>query len=456
LSETNAPSRGAVGLGAKPAIPFTKVIHPANYLMILPVRHFRLDDHRVAIEGAFAEHLRLMRSKIGETASQLVVGSPLMASAAYERSKRSLSVIDEEREKITFHNLFDDDDLRSWRDRIRLFWPAMRSVYRLVRQSFWVHSGLSWDMRLPIEFAAIIFGLIFRRRTVFVVDIDYRNSALMSYRNGDWSLKNYLACKYLYDVGRSAQVRLATRFCSLVLLKGEKMVKDFGKGRPTVKNILDASHSERYIIDHGSLAEKLRAIRRVDCPLKLTYFGRLTAYKGVDLCIRAVANARRAKGNVTLDIIGEGEEIETLRRLTDTLKVGEYVAFHGARVFDQEFFRFLYRFHLLLAAPLREDTPRNVLDAMAAGIPYLAFDTYYYRQLLESGAGAIVAWPDVDAMTRSLIDLERNRDKIVKMVENAIAFARLNTQEEWLKRRLTWTMGSNPILGALSPSETLS
>jgi glycosyltransferase involved in cell wall biosynthesis len=234
------------------------------------------------------------------------------------------------------------------------------------------------------------------------------------------------------------------------------MVKDFGKGRPTVKNILDASHSERYIIDHGSLAEKLRAIRRVDCPLKLTYFGRLTAYKGVDLCIRAVANARRAKGNVTLDIIGEGEEIETLRRLTDTLKVGEYVAFHGARVFDQEFFRFLYQFHLLLAAPLREDTPRNVLDAMAAGIPYLAFDTYYYRQLLESGAGAIVAWPDVDAMTRSLIDLERNRDKIVKMVENAVAFARLNTQEEWLKRRLTWTMGSNPILGALSPSETLS
>jgi glycosyltransferase involved in cell wall biosynthesis len=234
------------------------------------------------------------------------------------------------------------------------------------------------------------------------------------------------------------------------------MVTDFGKGRPKVKNILDASHSERHIIDHGSLTEKLRAIRRADYPLKLTYFGRLTAYKGVDLCIRAVANARRAKSDVTLDIIGEGEEIETLRRLTDTLRAGDYVTFHRARVFDQEFFRFLYRFHLLLAAPLREDTPRSVLDAMAAGIPYLAFDTYYYRQLLESGAGAIVAWPDVDAMTRSLIDLERNRDKIVKMVENAVAFARLNTQEEWLKRRLIWTMGSNPILGALSPSETLS
>jgi glycosyltransferase involved in cell wall biosynthesis len=431
------------------------VIHPTNYLMILPVRHFRLDNHSVAIEGAFAEHLRLMRSKIGDTASRLVVASPLMASAVYERSRRSLSVIDEEKETITFHNLFADDDLRSWRDRIRLFWPAMRRVYHLVQRSFWVHSGLSWDLRLPIEFAAIVLGLIFRRRTVFVVDIDYRNSALMSYRSGEWSLKNYLACKYLHDVARSAQLRLATRFCSLVLLKGEKMVTDFGKGRPNVKNILDASHSERYIIDQDSLSEKRRAIRRADYPLKLTYFGRLTAYKGVDLCIRAVSKARRAKSNVTLDIIGEGEELDKLRGLTDTLKAGEYVAFHGARVFDQEFFRFLYQFHLLLAAPLREDTPRNVLDAMAAGIPYLAFDTYYYRQLLESGAGAIVAWPDVDAMTRALMDLEGNRDVIVTMVENAVAFARLNTQEVWLDRRLAWTMGANFTLGALTASETV-
>jgi glycosyltransferase involved in cell wall biosynthesis len=169
-----------------------------------------------------------------------------------------------------------------------------------------------------------------------------------------------------------------------------------------------------------------------------------------------VANARRANSNVTLDIIGEGEELETLLRLTDILKAGEYVAFHKARMFDQDFFRFLYQFHLLLAAPLREDTPRSVLDAMAAGIPYLAFDTYYYRQLLESGAGAIVAWPDVDAMTRSLIALERNRDNIVKMVENAVAFARVNTQEVWLERRLTWTMGAKLTLGALTPSETVS
>ena len=71
--------------------------------------------------------------------------------------------------------------------------------------------------------------------------------------------------------------------------------------------------------------------------------------------------------------------------------------------FGQEFFRHLYRYQLLLAAPLREDTPRSALDAMAAGIPYLAYDTYYYNQLLESGAGVVVPWRDEQAMADELI-----------------------------------------------------
>jgi len=110
--------------------------------------------------------------------------------------------------------------------------------------------------------------------------------------------------------------------------------------------------------------------------------------------------------------------------------------------FDQSFFEKLYTFHLLLAAPLREDTPRSALDGMAAGIPYLAFDTYYYRELLESGAGRVVPWPDIEAMGRELVRLDQNREEVAQMIQNAVAFARLNTQEIWLERRLAWTMAS--------------
>ncbi|GGG93420.1 glycosyltransferase [Silvibacterium dinghuense] len=414
----------------------------ANYTMVLPVRHFRIDEGTVAVESAFAEHLRMMRTRIGAGARQLVVASPGMSRAAYEAGKQGFAVIDERAEQVAFCMLFADEAALSTAGKLRLLRPVMKTLSGLVKQSICIHSGLSWDVWLPFEFVSIVLGVMAKRRTVFVVDIDYRNSAWMSYRTGDWSLRSYLLCKYVYDVARSLQVWIAARYCSLVLLKGKKMVADFGAGRPNVKAILDASHSERNIIDRESVERKLEELRDPARPLKLIYFGRLIAYKGIDRCLRAVAAARNAGANITLDIIGGGPQADELQALARELHAEGFVAFHGAMQFGQEFFRVLYPFHLLLAAPLREDTPRSALDAMAAGIPYLAFDTYYYRELLESGGGRVVPWPDTDAMARMLIHLASNREEVAQMVEAAIVFAQANTQEIWLERRMEWTLSS--------------
>jgi glycosyltransferase involved in cell wall biosynthesis len=409
--------------------------------MVLPVQHFRFGPGQVAVESAFAEHLRMMRDRIGDAADRLVVAAPAMGEGVYASRKQVMSVIDEEKEAINFCTLFSEDaDARSFGARIRRFLATMRRIYWLTQQSFCVHSGLSWDVWLPFEFASILFGAILRRRTVFVVDIDYRNSAQMSYRVGDWSWKSYALCKYIYDTARSLQLGIAVRYCSVVLLKGRKMVSDFGSGRPNVKYILDASHSEANIIDASALESKVNRLKDKSMPLRLTYFGRLTAYKGIDRCIQAVAMARRKGSNVELDIIGSGEQLDALHGITTEYDADSYVRFLGGRTFNQQFFCFLYQYHLLLAAPLREDTPRSALDAMAAGVPYLAFDTYYYRELLESGAGQVVPWLDVAAMAEAIVQLERNREQVISMVRNSVTYASSNTQEIWLERRLAWTL----------------
>lgn len=224
------------------------------------------------------------------------------------------------------------------------------------------------------------------------------------------------------------------------MLKGREMVADFGRGRPNVKYILDASHSADNVIDADILDKKIKNIRDRSQPVRLTYFGRLTAYKGIDRCLRAVAIAKNLGANVQLDIIGGGEQLDELCRLTTECHADSFVRFHGSLLFNQDFFRLLYQYHLLLAAPLREDTPRSVLDAMAAGIPYLAFDTYYYRELLESGAGRTVPWPDVNAMAQAIVDLEQDREELVSMVEHSVEYALANTQEIWLQRRFAWIL----------------
>ena len=411
-----------------------------DYLMVLPVRHFRLGDHLVAVEGAFAEHLRMMRNRFGPNLRSLVVASPAMSEHAYNAQSPTMSIVDEGKEGISFCTLFRDGGIVSYSDKARTFVSVTQRVYSSAANSICVHSGLSWDVRLPFEFASIIFGILLRKRTIFVVDIDYRHSARTSYETGDLSRKSYLICRYLYDKMRSLQIGIAVRFCSLVLLKGRKMVDDFGSGRPNVHHFLDASHSEANIIDAYALKQKTSLLRDKTLPLRMVYFGRLTAYKGIDRCIQAAAMAKRSGANVQLDVLGSGKELDALRRVSADCGANSFVNFLDGRPFNQEFFDLLSQYHLLLAAPLREDTPRSALDAMAAGVAYLAFDTYYYRELLESGAGRTVAWLDVDAMAAAIVELDQNRQLLIQMVEGSVGYARANTQEIWLERRLAWTL----------------
>ena len=411
---------------------------PTLYTKVLPVRHFRVGDHRVAVESAFAEHLRRVRAKTAPYSDILMVASPGMSRLDYEAGKPAWGILDEECEKIHFVSLYSWDAVSTPLNKLKALAQLIPSLWNLVKSSVCVHSGLSWSFWLPIEFISILFALMLGRSSVSVVDIDYRKSAWMSYRTGVWSLKSYLVCKCCYDAARSMQIWIAVRFCSLVLLKSRKMTADFGKNRPNVKDFLDASHSIENVIDQASLEAKLGTLQNRALPLKLVYFGRLVPYKGIDYCLRAVAKAHRAGANVTFDIIGGGEQEAALHKLASELDANGFVAFHGIRPFNQEFFRLLYSFHLLLAAPLREDTPRSALDAMAAGLPFLAFDTYYYREFSEAGTGVVVPWLDEDALADTIGSLSEDREQVANMAVKAVDFAARNTQDIWLDRRLNW------------------
>lgn len=412
-----------------------------TYLMVLPVHYYRLDSRTVALESAFAKHLKLLREKISPVFTHLVVGLVEMSDEDYFSRKQGLSIVDESEVGIRFKSLYRVRDLSSKTQQFFQIFQVANRLRKLIFQCDLLHTGLTANIWFPMEFVATLLGRIFKKPIVYVVDIDFRNTAQMSYEIGNWSLKSYLLCKYIYDSFRVLQIYCAFRICSLVLLKGEKLCRDFGGGSPNVKNFLDAAHSNHHIISKGRLAQKLLDLKEHNQPLKIVYFGRLTPYKGVDRCLRAVAIAHHQLGcDVVFHIIGSGEQVEELKHLAQSLRISERVTFHGALPFDQSFFEKLYSYHLLLAAPLNEDTPRSALDAMAAGIPILAFDTYYYKDLSLTGAVDTVAWPSVEKMSQKIEYYSKSRNLLADMMVRAVEFAKQNTQEAWLERRFEWTL----------------
>lgn len=412
-----------------------------TYLMPFTIPYYRVDKNIIACESALLEHFKLLKKRISPTFESLLIAMPEMTSEDYEKQKSHLQKIDENQEKIYFITLS-----QKFKGKL-IFWltqypSILVNLYRLVKNSDYVHAGLSYDMNQPIGITAIILGILLKKDTCFVCDIDFRDSAWMNYQTKTWSRKSYLLCKYIYDPLRIFQIKLAVKFCSLVLLKSGEMARDFKEEKDNVKNFLDSAFSKKYIIDSDLLKEKINNLKIDTQTLEIVYFGRLVPYKGLNLCIEAVSQVlKQTNQKIRFHVIGFGEQKENLIDLTKNLGIEKQVIFHDPLPYGQNLFNELYKYHLLLATPLSQDTPRSALDAMAAGIPVLAFDTNYYKDLAQmTNAVQVVPWLSVEKLAEQIIFFSQNRNILVEMIENAVNSAYENTQEKWLDKRWQWTL----------------
>lgn len=105
--------------------------------------------------------------------------------------------------------------------------------------------------------------------------------------------------------------------------------------------------------------------------LRLVYMGRITAWKALDITLRAVALARAAGHDVTLEILGDGEERPALEAISEQLGLLDHVRFHGFCP-QPVCASMLARADALVQNSLRETGGAAVLEAMAMALPVVA------------------------------------------------------------------------------------
>ncbi len=97
--------------------------------------------------------------------------------------------------------------------------------------------------------------------------------------------------------------------------------------------------------------------------------GRLVPVKGQEYLIRACANLNRPDWKFV--ILGEGESRKKLEQLAKDLKVEDYVLFLGA---VREVNDWLLKSRIFVSTSLSEAWGNAICEAMAAGLPVIAFD----------------------------------------------------------------------------------
>lgn len=109
--------------------------------------------------------------------------------------------------------------------------------------------------------------------------------------------------------------------------------------------------------------------------LKLVTVGRLVQGKGIDLCLVAMSKIRDL--DVTLQIIGDGDERANLEQLVLKLKLENNVEFLGLKT-SQEIAKHLSESHVLLQPSRQakngwvEGFGVSITEAMASGLPVIA------------------------------------------------------------------------------------
>ena len=184
--------------------------------------------------------------------------------------------------------------------------------------------------------------------------------------------------------------------------------------------------AERVVVIHpGVDSQEYRpdpATPRAAAPTFL-YVGRLKRYKGVEFAIRALAAARTARPDITLDICGQGDDRPRLERLAVERRVSDAVRFLGF-VSEDEKRRLLRRAWAVVFPSPKEGWGITNVEAAACGTPAIASDSPGLRESVQNGVtGYLVPHGDVPALAGRMRELAEDPSLVGRLGRAARRFA---------------------------------
>ena len=149
--------------------------------------------------------------------------------------------------------------------------------------------------------------------------------------------------------------------------------------------------------------------------------GRLHPQKNFPLLIRAFAGFSPAHPEYTLHIYGEGDDLEELHALIDSLPIRDKVFLEGFRNDVQQAVRDAEMF---VMSSDYEGMPNALLEAMMMGLPCISTDFEGVREFVGEEVCLLTPVGDVPALTEAMASLADDPEKRRDLASRGAAYAR--------------------------------
>ncbi|MBK7896361.1 MAG: glycosyltransferase [Anaerolineaceae bacterium] len=150
----------------------------------------------------------------------------------------------------------------------------------------------------------------------------------------------------------------------------------------------------------------------------VTYVGRLSPEKDVDILLEQFAIAKDVVPNLHLMIIGKGASQPELQNLANELGIASSVLFTGA-VSYENVANYLAAADLFATASVTEVHPLTVIEAMAAGLPVVAISSPGIVDTVESGRSGLLTTKPAGGLAAALVGLASNPERLQHMSQAA-------------------------------------
>jgi glycosyltransferase involved in cell wall biosynthesis len=228
----------------------------------------------------------------------------------------------------------------------------------------------------------------------------------------------------------------------------ERLIPFFYRGCPFVA-ISESSRNdlirrgidgERIRVSHCGVAKSETEIE-IETPrgMRVTYLGRLEAYKNVDVMLRACAGLIEQFPELEIFVIGRGVARESLEATAEELGIAERTRFTGF-IDDRERDEILSHTRVCVCPSEKEGWGLTIIESNALGTPVVATDADGLRDSVRDGeTGYLVANRNVESFEARIRELLENDELALRMSRRAL---------EWSKT-FDWDIAADEVGAAI-------
>jgi glycosyltransferase involved in cell wall biosynthesis len=210
----------------------------------------------------------------------------------------------------------------------------------------------------------------------------------------------------------------------------------YGSLSPNSMLYFDTRLTSAMQITPAALADKQANMRKA-APLRLAFSGRLDRMKGVHTLVPLMRKLKERGVDFIFEIFGSGALTDELAAAAAGDLAGKLIL-HGPVPFAEELVPAMKdRIDLFICPHPQGDPSCTYMETLGCGVPIIGFDNEAWAAMVEGQRfGEVIRMNEIDAMASVIQRLDRARDQLGVMAQEAALFSSTRTFEAVFADRL--------------------